>query len=90
MRFSSFTSSADGRTAAFYPSPVGATESLLPADTWVEVMAANPLFASLEPDVEALLLLVVSRTREPRPVRAGPHLRAGAVAVAVRGGAGRG
>jgi hypothetical protein len=51
-----FVNSVIEQTVAFYPSPAGATESLLPADTWVEVMAANPLFASLEPDVEGLLV----------------------------------
>jgi hypothetical protein len=51
-----FVNSVIEQTVTFYPSPAGATESLLPADTWVEVMAANPLFASLEPDVEALLV----------------------------------
>jgi uncharacterized protein DUF5947 len=40
----------------FYPSPAGATESLLPLDTWEQVMAANPLLANLEPDVEALII----------------------------------
>jgi hypothetical protein len=45
-----------GRAVAFYPGPAGATESLLPLDAWREVIAANPVLASLEPDVEALLL----------------------------------
>lgn len=51
-----FRNSALDRVVAFYPSPAGATESLLPLRTWAEVMAANPTFASVEPDVEALLL----------------------------------
>jgi hypothetical protein len=51
-----FVNSVLNQTVIFYPSPAGATESLLPADTWESVMAANPLFASLEPDVEALLV----------------------------------
>jgi Family of unknown function (DUF5947) len=51
-----FVNSALGKTVAFYPSPAGATESMLPADTWGEIMAANPLFATIEPDVEALLV----------------------------------
>jgi hypothetical protein len=51
-----FRNSALDRFAAFYPSPVGATESLLPADTWSEILAANPAVPDLEPDVEALLL----------------------------------
>jgi hypothetical protein len=51
-----FVNSVLGKTVAFYPSPAGATESLLPDDTWGEIMAANPLFATIEPDVEALLV----------------------------------
>jgi Family of unknown function (DUF5947) len=51
-----FTNSAEGRTVAFYPSPAGATESLLPLDSWREVTAANPEFADVLPDVEALLI----------------------------------
>jgi hypothetical protein len=51
-----FRNSALGRFAAFYPSPAGATESLLPAGTWSEILAANPAVPDLEPDVEALLL----------------------------------
>jgi len=44
------------QTVAFYPSPAGATESMLPAETWEAVMSANPLFATIQPDVEALLV----------------------------------
>jgi len=51
-----FVNSVLRQTAAFYPSPAGATESLLPAETWADMMMANPLFANLEPDVEALLV----------------------------------
>jgi hypothetical protein len=51
-----FVNSSLGRFVAFYPSPAGATESLLNLDAWAEVMAANQAFADLEPDVEALLL----------------------------------
>jgi hypothetical protein len=41
---------------AFYPSPAGATESLLPMEAWQEVAGVNPLLATLTPDVEALLV----------------------------------
>jgi hypothetical protein len=41
---------------AFYPSPAGATESLLPLETWERVLAANPAMADVAPDVEALLV----------------------------------
>jgi hypothetical protein len=55
-----FSSSAAGRTVAFYPSPVGATESLLELEAWQELEARNPVLGGVEPDVEALL---VNRTQ---------------------------
>jgi hypothetical protein len=51
-----FHNSALGHAAAFYPSPAGATESLLPLATWEELVKTNPLLSGLEPDVEALLV----------------------------------
>jgi hypothetical protein len=51
-----FRNSATGAFAAFYPSPAGATESLLPLECWAAVLAANPAFADVEADVEALLI----------------------------------
>jgi hypothetical protein len=51
-----FHSSAAGRVVAFYPSPLGATESQLDLDAWADLVAANPVLADLEPDVEALLV----------------------------------
>lgn len=51
-----FADSQQGRWAAFYPSPGGATESVLPLDAWADVLDANPAVAALEPDVEALLV----------------------------------
>jgi hypothetical protein len=41
---------------AFYPSPAGATEALVPDSAWAEIEAANPALQSLAPDVEALLV----------------------------------
>jgi Family of unknown function (DUF5947) len=58
-----FHSSAAGRVVAFYPSPLGATESLLDLDAWADLVAANPVLGELEPDVEALL---VNRARGKR------------------------
>jgi Family of unknown function (DUF5947) len=49
--------------AAFYPGPMGATESLLPLDRWSALAQANPVLRALERDVEALL---VDRTRGAR------------------------
>jgi len=51
-----FMNSDLGRIAAFYPGPAGATESLLSLDTWDDIVTANPVLATLEPDVEAVLL----------------------------------
>jgi hypothetical protein len=51
-----FHHSGQDRAVAFYPSPAGATESLLPLATWAELTAANPIVADLRPDVEAVLL----------------------------------
>jgi Family of unknown function (DUF5947) len=56
-------STAAGRVQAFYPSPMGPTESALELDAWAALEAANPILATLEPDVEALL---VNRARGAR------------------------
>ena len=53
-----FLNSTLGRVAAFYPSPAGATESLLQLEAWDEIVAAEPALADLAPDVEALLVRV--------------------------------
>jgi len=49
-------SSVDQRVRAFYPSPGGATESLLSLEAWIEVVADNPMLADMNADVEALLV----------------------------------
>jgi len=51
-----FRNSRSGAVSGFYPSPAGATESLLPLEAWTQVEAANPVLATLQPDVEAALL----------------------------------
>ncbi len=51
-----FANTDQERVVAFYPSPAGATESLLSLDTWAEVMVANPGVGDIQPDVEAMLL----------------------------------
>lgn len=58
-----FEDSVEGRVRAFYPSPMGATESLLTFDAWHDLAAANPVLRTLAPDVEALL---VDRVRGAR------------------------
>lgn len=51
-----YRDSAAGRPQASYPSPAGATESLLSLEAWQDLEAANPILAGMEPDVEALLV----------------------------------
>ncbi|MBV9123506.1 MAG: hypothetical protein JO112_09125 [Planctomycetes bacterium] len=59
-----FQSSPAGKVIALYPSPAGATESLLPLDAWQELARDNPVLQELEPDVEALLVNRVGQARE--------------------------
>jgi len=51
-----FYSTPAQRTVAFYPGPMGATESLLELDSWEQLERANPVLASMQRDVEALLV----------------------------------
>lgn len=51
-----FHSSQAGRVVAYYPSPMGATESQLSLPAWDELVARNPVLATMAPDVEALLV----------------------------------
>lgn len=51
-----FHSTPHGKVVAFYPSPAGATESLLSLETWNDVVQENPALLELQPDVEALLV----------------------------------
>jgi hypothetical protein len=55
-------SSVQGRVLALYPSPAGSTESLLALDAWAGIVEENPVLASMESDVEALL---VNRLGQP-------------------------
>jgi hypothetical protein len=58
-----FRSTPDARVVAFYPSPAGAIESLLPLETWNDIEAANPIVTEMEADVEALLVNRVGHAR---------------------------
>lgn len=51
-----FFQSPANRVVVLYPSPAGTPESQLPLDTWIEIVQANPLLATMEADVEALLV----------------------------------
>jgi|SRR5690348_2149785 len=59
-----FFNSSSRRTVAMYPSPGGATESLLSLETWEQIAAQNPRLQQLQPDVEAFLVNRVSARHE--------------------------
>ena len=59
-----FFSTPAGKMTALYPSPAGATESLLPLETWSMLVSANPLLGAMEPDVEAFLVNRVGESRD--------------------------
>jgi hypothetical protein len=52
------------QVSAFYPSPAGATESLLALESWRELVELNPILRALKSDVEALLVNRLGETRE--------------------------
>jgi hypothetical protein len=56
-----FVNSELGRTVAFYPGPAGATESELPLGAWDRIVAGNPGFGLVRPDVEALIVRMPER-----------------------------
>ena len=51
-----FHSSAMNRVVALYPSPAGATESLLDDAAWENILESNPALQRMEHDTEALLV----------------------------------
>jgi hypothetical protein len=53
-----FSNSRQEEIAAFYPSPAGATECLLPLGAWDEITATHTVLRELLPDVEAALVHV--------------------------------
>ena len=59
-----FHSAPAERIVAFYPSPMGPTESLLRVDTWEELEISNPVLKGMKRDVEALLVNRVRGARE--------------------------
>lgn len=48
--------SSEGRVVAYYPSPLGPTESALRLDAWQQIVDRNPQLNDMAPDVEALLI----------------------------------
>lgn len=63
MAFFFYSTPAD-RVVAFYPSPMGPTESLLKLGAWEELEKGNPTLKGMERDVEALLVNRVRGARE--------------------------
>ncbi|HET6977165.1 MAG TPA: DUF5947 family protein [Pyrinomonadaceae bacterium] len=59
-----FQSSAAEKMIVLYPSPAGATESLLDFASWEEIVACNPVLQEMEPDTEALLVNRVPQNPE--------------------------
>jgi len=59
-----FYSTPAERVVAFYPSPMGPTESLLKLSAWEELERCNAVLKGMERDVEALLVNRVRGARE--------------------------
>jgi hypothetical protein len=59
-----YRDSASSRMIAMYPSPAGATESLLSLEFWDEIRSQNRALQTMDSDVEALLVNRVSATSE--------------------------
>jgi hypothetical protein len=53
-----------GSARALFPSPAGATESLLSLDAWQQIVDKNPPLARMQPDVEALLVNRLDKARQ--------------------------
>lgn len=51
-----FCNSLEKKTVVFYPSPVGATQSLLSLETWTDIVGQYPVLETIEPDVEAIVI----------------------------------
>jgi hypothetical protein len=62
-------SSTAGRVVGLYPSPAGATECELELDAWEELIGANPVLGTLEPDIEGL---IVNRVSDPHQYAIAP------------------
>jgi hypothetical protein len=59
-----FQSSTDDKVIVLYPSPAGATESLLDFDSWQEIVQTNPQLQRMEPDTQALLVNRVQKASD--------------------------
>jgi hypothetical protein len=59
-----FYSTPEKKMKAMYPSPAGATESLLPLAAWNSLAERNPRLGTMQSDVEAFLVNRVGAKRE--------------------------
>jgi len=59
-----FQSSVTEKVIVLYPSPAGATESLLDFESWQEIVESNPALQRMEPDTEALLINRVGKASD--------------------------
>lgn len=59
-----FHSTPAEKVLSLYPSPAGATESLLDFESWDEILRSNPILQDMEPDTEALLVNRVRGAKE--------------------------
>jgi hypothetical protein len=57
-------STARGRVIVVYPGPTGATDLLLTAKSWNELLDDNPVLREMEPDAEALIVNRLGKTTE--------------------------
>lgn len=58
-----YYSSPDNKMLAMYPSPAGATESLLSLESWHDIAQEHPELLKMESDVEALLVNRIGHSR---------------------------
>jgi hypothetical protein len=59
-----FHSTPLGQAVAYYPAPMGATQALLEADVWHDVLSHNSQLSGMLPDVEALLINRIHANRD--------------------------
>ncbi len=62
-----FKSLRHEKVIALYPSPAGPTESLLPLETWSDIVKSNPILYQMPADVTALLVNRVGHARGASP-----------------------
>jgi hypothetical protein len=58
-----FYSTPEAQAVALYPGPMGTTQALLDQTVWTDIRSRHPVLASMQPDVEAVL---INRARSAR------------------------